>query len=107
MSKEIKYDIVKFVDEELELDEEVEKKILSDFNCQVIHTTPEYQKNLYINTTNTTNEKRHNNYINSIELVKKYVEETGIFENISISRASCTISSHCGPGTLGVLFLTK
>ena len=33
-----------------ELDEKVEKKILSDFNCQVIHTTPEYQKNLYINT---------------------------------------------------------
>ena len=33
-----------------ELDLEVEKKILSDFNCQVIHTTPEYQKNLGINT---------------------------------------------------------
>ncbi len=29
---------------------EVEKNILSDFNCQVIHTTAEYQKNLGINT---------------------------------------------------------
>lgn len=29
---------------------DVEKKILSDFNCQVIHTTPEYQTNLNINT---------------------------------------------------------
>ena len=28
----------------------IEKRILTDFNCQVIHTTPEYQTNLSINT---------------------------------------------------------
>ncbi len=39
--------------------------------------------------------------------VKKQVEDTGIFKEIYISRASCTISTHCGPGTLGVLFLEK
>ncbi|MBR3848498.1 MAG: DegV family protein [Oscillospiraceae bacterium] len=39
--------------------------------------------------------------------VKKQVEATGIFEEIYTSRASCTISTHCGPGTLGVLFLEK
>jgi len=33
-----------------ELDIEVEKKILSDFNCQVIHTSEEYKKNLHINS---------------------------------------------------------
>lgn len=32
------------------IDPEVEKKILSDFNNQVIHTTPEYQTNLNTNT---------------------------------------------------------
>lgn len=32
------------------IDPEVEKEILSDFNCQVIHTTPEYQMNLDVNT---------------------------------------------------------
>lgn len=30
----------------LDIDPIVEKKILSDFNCQVIHTAPEYQTNL-------------------------------------------------------------
>lgn len=30
----------------LDIDSEVEKKILSDFNCQVIHNSPEYQTNL-------------------------------------------------------------
>ena len=33
-----------------EIDLAVEKKILTDFNCQVIHTAPEYQTNLDINT---------------------------------------------------------
>lgn len=29
------------------------------------------------------------------------------FENIYITRANTTISSHCGPGTVGILFMTK
>lgn len=33
-----------------EIDKSVEKRILSDFNCQVIHTSPEYQTNLDVNT---------------------------------------------------------
>ncbi len=32
------------------IDAEVEKKILKDFNNQVIHTSPEYQTNLNVNT---------------------------------------------------------
>ena len=34
----------------LAIDKEMEKKILSDYNCQVIHTSPEYQTNLGVNT---------------------------------------------------------
>lgn len=33
-----------------DIDPVVEKQILSEFNCQVIHKTPEYQTNLNINT---------------------------------------------------------
>lgn len=32
-----------------DIDSAIEKKILSDFNCQVIHTAPEYQTNLHFN----------------------------------------------------------
>lgn len=35
------------------------------------------------------------------------LQAKGIFKEIHITRASCTISSHCGPNTLGVLFMTK
>lgn len=33
-----------------EIDKAAEKEILSDYNCQVIHTSPEYQTNLDFNT---------------------------------------------------------
>ena len=42
-----------------------------------------------------------------IDLVKKTVEETMKFKEIHVTKASCTISCHCGPNTLGILFETK
>lgn len=40
-----------------------------------------------------------------IESVKEYLESLHVFEEILVTRAGCVISSHCGPGTLGVLFI--
>lgn len=40
-----------------------------------------------------------------IDAVYAYLEELHIFEEILVTRAGCVISSHCGPGTLGVLFI--
>lgn len=37
--------------------------------------------------------------------VRKYLEELGIFSEILETRAGCVVSSHCGPDTLGVLFI--
>ena len=42
-----------------------------------------------------------------IDLVRKTVDETVKFKEIHITKASCTISCHCGPNTLGILFETK
>ncbi len=42
-----------------------------------------------------------------IALVKAEVEKYQEFDEILVTRAGCTISSHCGPNTLGVLFMTK
>lgn len=38
--------------------------------------------------------------------VKKYLESLSYFENIYVTRAGGVVSSHCGPGTLGVLYYT-
>ena len=42
-----------------------------------------------------------------VDAVYKALKAKKIFKEIHITRASCTISSHCGPNTLGVLFMTK
>lgn len=42
-----------------------------------------------------------------IRLVSQTIKDTISFRNIYVTRASCTISSHCGPNTLGILFKTK
>lgn len=41
------------------------------------------------------------------QAVATAVEEYGDFKNIYWTNAGCTISCHCGPGTLGVLFVRK
>lgn len=43
----------------------------------------------------------------SIDSVKAYLESLGIFEEILVTRAGGVVSSHCGPGTLGVLFISE
>lgn len=42
-----------------------------------------------------------------LNAVKNAVAEYADFENIYWTEAGCTISCHCGPGTLGVLFVRK
>ncbi|MEA4913299.1 MAG: DegV family protein [Christensenella sp.] len=43
----------------------------------------------------------------TIEKIVARIKELQPFQEIFVTQASCTISSHCGPNTLGVLFLTK
>ncbi len=42
-----------------------------------------------------------------IETIRKELEDMNYFEHIYITRAGGVITSHCGPGTLGVLFVAK
>lgn len=41
-----------------------------------------------------------------IDLVKTILMDQTKFKEIFVTKASCTISSHCGPNTLGILFMT-
>lgn len=42
-----------------------------------------------------------------MDAVKEAVDAYADFENIYWTQAGCTVSCHCGPGTLGVLFVRK
>ena len=42
-----------------------------------------------------------------VEAVRDYLSSLGLFNEILETRAGGVVSSHCGPGTLGVLFIDK
>lgn len=42
-----------------------------------------------------------------VNAVVEQVKSKGIFDEILLTRAGCTVSSHCGANTLGVLFIRK
>ncbi len=44
---------------------------------------------------------------NVIEEIRSFVESLGYFEEVLITRAGGVISSHCGPGTLGILYIEE
>ncbi len=43
----------------------------------------------------------------SVATVRKFLEDLNYFDEILETEAGCVIGSHCGPGTLGVLFIEK
>lgn len=40
-----------------------------------------------------------------VDEVRKYLESLGVFKEVIETKAGGVISSHCGPGTLGILFI--
>jgi len=44
--------------------------------------------------------------LSAVEAAKGMIQQYGHFDEILENKAGCTISSHCGPNTLGVLFIT-
>ncbi len=43
----------------------------------------------------------------TVAMVKELIQEYAGFEEIIETNAGCTISSHCGPNTLGILYKRK
>ena len=43
----------------------------------------------------------------SLEAVRNGVAQFGHFRNVYETAAGCTVSCHCGPGTMGILFVRK
>ena len=43
----------------------------------------------------------------TVQKTVETVQSLQKFEEIDVTRAGCTVSSHCGPGTIGVLFIRK
>lgn len=44
---------------------------------------------------------------NIIDEAEKLVRSLQPFKEVCVTRAGCTVSCHCGPGTLGILYIRK
>lgn len=42
-----------------------------------------------------------------IDFVRKEIQKYQSFDEILVTQAGSTVSTHCGPNTLGILFVTK
>ena len=49
----------------------------------------------------------HTEAFEAAEHTRHALEDTKYFENILTTEAGCVISSHCGPGTIGLLYIMK
>lgn len=75
-------------------------KVLVNYTKDVLSAYPDIAKDHVFITHSGIDESY-------IELVRNTIRETMDFEEIYVTRAACTISCHCGPRTLGVLFMTE
>ena len=85
----------------------VDKKVRGDIHSATMKYAQGLEENIlnadedvvFITHSGTTKE--------IIDDVYAYVSGLNKFKNIYITRAGCVVSSHCGAGTLGVLFISK
>lgn len=42
-----------------------------------------------------------------IDILKHEVALAGMFQDVIVARAGCTITSHCGPGTMAIMYIEK
>ena len=76
-----------------------QKRVLEKYVADTLAKYPDIIKDEIFITHSGVDEE-------TVEDLRSRLEAEG-FENIYETVASCTISSHCGPGTLGILFMTE
>ena len=76
-----------------------DKVLLQYVNDRIKGRTDIQDDNVFITHSGVSDDK--------LSLVKNELSKLHNFKNIHITKASCTISSHCGPNTLGLLFIKK
>ena len=76
------------------------EKVILDYVTDMKETMLEADKERVFLTHSGCNQEM-------IDKVYSYLKELNYFEEILITRAGGVISSHCGPGTLGVLYVGK
>lgn len=84
--------------------------VAKKYRGKITKVLKEYAKDLEPELRNAETDRVFITHTASDETAKEiadYVASLGIFEHVYTTRAGGVISSHCGPGTLGILFYSK
>lgn len=85
---------------------DLDRKVIGSINQALYNIYQELMKNIeridqkYLMITHFASDAAE-------QYIKKIIEDTCHFENIYCTHAGCIISSHCGPGTIGLLYNMK
>ena len=82
------------------------------FRGNLQHCMEQYQKKMVLNVLDTIEPERifvtHSATDSTMALAaKQQLEALHYFKNIYVTEAGATISSHCGPNTMGYLYIKK
>ena len=79
------------------------------YRGKISHIIPSYINNLSFELENADRSRVfivHSGIdIHNIDTVRNKLQNEYCFEEIIIAQAGCVISSHCGPGAFGVMFI--
>lgn len=83
------------------------KKYRGKMESVILHYTKELESSLRQAETNRVFITHSGCSDTLIQSVRQEIENMQLFDDIYVTRAGGVISSHCGPGTLGIIFIEK
>ena len=88
-----------------------EMSVGKKYRGNFVHCVTEYAKDRLANMDSIDNHRIFVTHANAskdaVGAAEAAIRASGRFELIEETQAGCTVSSHCGPNTLGVLFIRK
>lgn len=95
----------------IEMDEIGKLQVVKKYRGNLTKVIPEYIKDQLTNMQGIRTDKIFITYSSAtpevIKVARDAIEKIASFETIYETTASCTIATHCGPGTIGILFMEE
>ena len=95
----------------IEMDDEGKLQVMKKYRGSLTKVLPEYINDQLTKNMNVRTDKIFITYSSAtpeiIEIARAAISEVAEFTNIYETTASCTIATHCGPLTLGILYMVE
>ena len=95
----------------IEMDSAGQLQVMKKYRGNLSKVIPEYVTDQLTNNPNIRTDKIFITYSTAtteiVDITREAINSVAKFENIYETTASCTIATHCGPATLGILYMVE